>query len=162
MEQNTFNGQGMTTTETREPLPTFGTQSQNDFAQSDITTAGREPLPTLDFSVQAPVFTQTTVSCDENNTEIEVCVGTAFGKSLAATIMAWFPICSIIAIVLGNGGLQMVQRANELASRYGVDAGGKNIAAKILGMIGKIAGIVMTVIYSIYFIIIVGVIGSFM
>lgn len=162
MEQNNFNSQGSTATETREPLPTFGTQAQNSFTQQNATTADREPLPTLDFSAQPPVFAKTSEPRSESNPEVDACAGSAFGKSLAAAIMAWFPICSIIAIILGSGGLKMVKRANELAAHYGVSAGGKNIAAKILGMIGKIAGIVMTVIYSIYFVVIIGLIGSLM
>ena len=138
MEQNNFNSQGSTATETREPLPT------------------------LDFSAQPPVFTQTAESHSGSNPEVDACAESAFGKSLAAAIMAWFPVCSIIAIILGSGGLKMVKRANELAAHYGVSAGGKTIAAKVLGIVGKIAGIVMTVIYSIYFVVIVGMIGSLM
>lgn len=161
MDENNFSGQ--CATETREPLPTFGTQPQNGFVQQNTAVNGeREPLPTLDFSAQPPVFTQTAEPRSENNPEVDACAGSAFGKSLAAAIMAWFPICSIIAIILGSGGLKMVKRANELAAHYGVSAGGKNVAAKILGMVGKIAGIVMTVIYSIYFVVIVGMIGSLM
>ena len=162
MEQNNFNSQGSTATETREPLPTFGVQPQNNFSQPNTTAAGREPLPTLNFSAQPPVFTQTAESHSGSNPEVDACAGSAFGKSLAAAIMAWFPICSIIAIILGSGGLKMVKRANELAAHYGVSAGGKTVAAKVLGMVGKIAGIVMTVIYSIYFVVIVGLIGSLM
>lgn len=163
MEQNNFNGQGTSATETRDPLPTFGDQPQNGFGQQSIVTNGdREPLPTLDFSAQPPVFAQTVEPQKESNSEVEECAGSAFGKSLAAAIMAWFPICSIIAIILGSGGLKRVKRANELAAHYGVSAGGKNVAAKILGMVGKIAGIVMTVIYSLYFVIIIGMIGTLM
>ena len=110
MEQNNFNSQGSTATETREPLPTFGVQPQNNFSQSNTTAADREPLPTLDFSAQPPVFTQTAEPRPESKPEVDECAGSAFGKSLAAAIMAWFPICSIIAIILGSGGLKIVKR----------------------------------------------------
>lgn len=86
----------------------------------------------------------------------------AFGKSLAAAIMCSFPITSIIAIILGSAGLSLVEETNRLAAQYGVSAGGKNVAAKVLGMIGKIAGIVMTVFWGLYFLILLLAIGSVM
>lgn len=79
-------------------------------------------------------------------------VNDAFGKCLAACIMAWFPVASIIAIVTGNTGLRMLEEAKAVAAQTGVDAGGKAIASKILGMIGKIGGIVCTALYGLYFV----------
>lgn len=83
--------------------------------------------------------------------QLEKMVGDAFGKCLAACIMAWFPIASIIAIVMGSQGLNLVKDANTLAAGLGISAGGKAVGAKITGMIGKIGGIVMTVFYGLYF-----------
>lgn len=79
-------------------------------------------------------------------------VNSAFGKGLAATIMGWFPITSIIAIFLGCGALKNVKEANAIAANYGIQTIGKNVAAKVLGMIGKIVGIVYTVIWGLYFV----------
>lgn len=72
----------------------------------------------------------------------------AFGKSLAAVILANFPICSIIAIIMGSLGLKAANTTRELADRYGISAGGKCTAAKIMGLIGMIYGIVNTAAYT--------------
>lgn len=87
-----------------------------------------------------------------NIPEISNVVNAAFGKGLAATIMAWFPVASIIAIFFGANALKLVNEGNAIAARYGYDTVGKNIAAKVLGNIGKIAGIACTVFYGIYFV----------
>ena len=154
MDQNNFNNVGAT--ETREPLPTFGTQPQNGYAQPNAD--GREPLPTMNFAAQ-PTYT---TPAPQNVPEIEACAGSAFGKALASVIISWLPIGSIIAIILSSGALKLVKRANELAAHYGISAGGKAIAAKILGIVGKVSSIVVTVIYALYFLVLVGLIGSLM
>lgn len=123
----------------------FNTQEQANTQNAEFV---REPLPQFDVPLQtAPVFEQ---AGTESFQEVESCVDSAFGNSLAATILAWFPIGSIIAIVLGSKGLRLVQKAIEKAGRLGREPGGKNIAAKVLGLIGKISGIVMTVFWGIY------------
>ena len=83
--------------------------------------------------------------------EIASCVESAFGKGLAATIMAWFPVTSIISIFLGHSALSLNAQAQELGTYYGVEVPGKNIAAKVLGKVGKIGGIAMTAFYAFYF-----------
>ena len=83
--------------------------------------------------------------------EVEARIDAAFGKSLAATIMAGFPIASIIAISFGSTGLNMVDEAKRLAAQRGAKPGGKNVAATVLGKIGKIGGIVMTAFWGFYF-----------
>lgn len=83
--------------------------------------------------------------------QVEEMANSAFGKCLAACIMAWFPVASIIAIIMGSQGLKLVAGANAMAERLGISAGGKAIGAKITGMIGKIGGIVMTAFYGLYF-----------
>ena len=76
----------------------------------------------------------------------------AFGKTLASVILTGFPVGSIIAIILGAIGLKYVDKADEIATNYGVSAGGKRLAAKIMGKIGLISGIVMAVIWTVYII----------
>ena len=76
----------------------------------------------------------------------------AFDKALASAILSGFPIGSIIAIVMGSQALGLVDHAKQLAEPYGIFGGGKYIAARVLALVGKICGIVMTVIYPIYFI----------
>lgn len=77
-------------------------------------------------------------------------VDSAFSKALAATIMAEFPIASIIAISFGSTALDIADRAKMLAQQRGVKPSGKVVAATILGKIGKIVGIVMTVFWAVY------------
>ena len=157
MEQNNANFQNESQ---RDPLPVFGNQPQNNYAQQNASFGDREPLPTFDYSTQPPVYTQTANQGQGSSSDVDVCAGEAFGKSLAAAIMAWFPVCSIIAIIFGSIGIKMARRSDELAAHYGVGTSGKAIAAKILGKIGNIGGIVMTAIYSIYFIVIILALGS--
>lgn len=136
MEQSKYNEQESFVTETREPLPTYTGQSMPLMGQQQVHAQTAQPYMV-------------------SNPELNTCVESAFSKSLAATIMAWFPICSIIAIFFGSAGLKLADRANEMASYYGCSAGGKNIAAKVLGRIGQISGIAMTVFYAIYIFIII-------
>jgi len=82
--------------------------------------------------------------------EVDACVETAFSKALAATIMCSFPVASIIAIAFGNTALNLVERAKAMATHRGVRLSGKNIAATVLGKIGKITGIVMTIFWGVY------------
>jgi hypothetical protein len=91
--------------------------------------------------------------------EVKKLADSAFGKCLAAVILAWWPICSVIAIILGGIGLKAAKQATELAEANKIQAGGKNIAAKITGKIGLIGGIIMTVFWLFYIILIVAMIG---
>lgn len=94
------------------------------------------------------------------NPQIDSYVDSAFSKGLAATIMAWFPITSIIAIIMGGKALTAEQTAQTLAASSGTSAGGKCVAAKILGKIGKIGGIAMTVFWAVYILLIIGIMGA--
>ena len=89
----------------------------------------------------------TEVVNEQAETEVKSLVDSAFGKCLAAVIIAWFPIGSIIAIILGAKGLKTVKKAVVLAEANNISAGGKKVASKITGIIGLIGGIVMTVYY---------------
>ena len=84
----------------------------------------------------------------------------AFGKALAAAIMSSFPITSIIAIVMGSGALKLINQARDIATPYGVKGGAKYFVARGLGLYGKFTGILMTVVWALYFLIIVGIIGA--
>ena len=74
----------------------------------------------------------------------------AFNKALASAIMSNFPIASIIAIVQGNQALNQLKRIKELAEPYGIFAGGKYIAARVLALVGKFSGIAMTIFWALY------------
>ena len=83
--------------------------------------------------------------------EVKELADSAFGKCLASTIISGLPVSSIIAIILGASGLKAANKATEIAVANKMFAGGKNIAAKILGKIGLITGIVMTAFWTTYF-----------
>ena len=91
---------------------------------------------------------QTPVQNTATPAAVEQAVNDAFGKCLAAAIMCQFPVASIIAIFFGFQGLNMLENAKAMAANAGVSAGGKAVAAKILGMVGKIGGIVVTACYA--------------
>lgn len=80
-------------------------------------------------------------------TEVAALVEQAFSKSLASTIMAGFPVASIIAIFTGIKGLKLANAARDLANEYGLKAGGKNIAARALAINGIASGAYATLIY---------------
>lgn len=96
-----------------------------------------------------------------SNPAVEECASSAFGKSLASVIMAWFPITSFIAIFLAGAGMRGASEARDLAARLGISAGGKSVAARIMGIIGLISSIIMTVFYFFYIILIAGLMSSF-
>ena len=78
-----------------------------------------------------------------------------FGKALASAICASFPIASIVAIFLGCGALKQWKAAIALSQQYGFKLTGKNIPVRVLGLVGKIAGIAMTIFWSVYFILMI-------
>lgn len=84
----------------------------------------------------------------------------AFGKALASAIMSAFPVTSIIAIVMGSKALKLVNQARDIATPYGVKGGAKYFVARGLGLYGKFTGILMTVVWALYFLIIVGIISA--
>ncbi len=141
----------------------------NNYEQNDQILQNdqeRAPLPTYEYVPQAPVYELGYQQAypQQNNAYIESVVSSGFGKSLAAAIMAWYPVTSIIAIILGSSGLNCVKQAEQIAAQYGISAGGKNIAAKVLGKVGMIGGIVMTAFwafYILYFIFIFAMIGAY-
>lgn len=92
--------------------------------------------------------------------EVTELAGSSFGKGLAATIMANFPITCYIAIFLGLAGLKKSKRASALASEHGIRIGGKGKAGKILSIVGIAYGgymsltwTILIVVYAIYAII---------
>lgn len=133
---------------------------QNNYTPENNAPETREPLPTWNSpeNFQAQPFSPEAAPQAQSSAELEDLVGSAFGKSLASVIIAGFPISSIIAIILSCSGQSKLKAAQELAARMGVSAGGKAVAAKVLGIIGKIAGIVCTAIYGLYFLTILAVI----
>ena len=114
------------------------------YENNNYNTPGANPVP------PTPVY-----AAPANDPEVDALVDSAFGKTLAATIMCGFPIASIIAIFMGSTGLGLVEQAKALAAQRGVKPSGKNVAANVLGKIGKIVGIVMTCWWAFYFIFIV-------
>ena len=80
--------------------------------------------------------------------DIQQRIGGVFGKALASTIMSEFPIASIIAIFFGNNALKEIMELMDICRSMGVRLPGKLVAARILGIVGKISGIVYTCIYA--------------
>lgn len=92
--------------------------------------------------------------------KVQELVDSAFGKGLASTIMAWFPVTSIIGIILAAGSKKASKEAVNLATNLGIEVGGKNIAAKVLNIVGMIGSIFFTAFYGVYFLIIIALLGS--
>lgn len=90
----------------------------------------------------------------QDTLKVQELVDSAFGKGLAATIMAWFPITSIVAIFLAAASKRASKEAVRLATALGIEVGGKNIAANVLNTIGLISGIIMTCFWGLYFLLI--------
>ena len=81
------------------------------------------------------------------SSRVSVLVEQAFSKSLASTIMAGFPVASIIAIFTGIKGLKLANAAGKLAAEHGLQAGAKNIVARALAINGIASGAYCTLIY---------------
>ena len=69
---------------------------------------------------------------------------------IIACVLAWYPVTSIAAIVLGAISMSTYKKVMELLPQYGMTRSGKLLAGRICGLIGLIGGIVMTVIYFLY------------
>ena len=69
-------------------------------------------------------------------------------------------MASIIAIFSASSGLRHSKASNNLAAQYGLRPHGKSIAAKVLGTIGLIGSIILTVYWAIYFLALIFSIGS--
>ena len=160
----------------REPLPTFQPEPQAPTAQPAYQqTPYQQPAyqqapyqqpayqqaPTAQPAYQQTPYQQTPYQQDNfyqaqqnpyAEQEVANYANSSFKKGLAALIMASFPVTSIISIFMGSGAIKRSKRASELASQYGVSAGGKSIAGKIMGIIGLIEGIFMTIWWPIYII----------
>ena len=80
--------------------------------------------------------------------DIQQRIDGVFGKALASTIMSEFPIASIIAIFFGNNALKEIMELMDICRTMGIRLPGKLVAARILGIVGKISGIVCTCIYA--------------
>ena len=159
LDNSAFSG----ATQSREPLPNFAGQQLNDFAFSNSTQSApvfnsqptsnynysnantnKDPLPQSDYYVQSPVFTPTEDPRKKTNPEVQECAESAFGKGIAAIILAWFPVASIFAIFFGISGQKMAKKAIRLAAQYDVSPGGKVKGAKILSLLGLAFGIITT------------------
>lgn len=75
------------------------------------------------------------------------------GFGIAAIACAWFPITSILGIIFGA----IAKGRAKTYDAMNYPSNGMRVTGKILGLIGFIAGIIMTVYYTIYFIAILSV-----
>ena len=146
MEENSFNNQGVT--EKREPLPTFNEQPEK-VTQYDT-------LPDMVFQEQPPVFVQDIEAPNQDAiNKIQSNASSALGKAIASVIMSVFPILSLFAVFLGEDGVNYAEEAIRLARKSNIRVGGKAVVAKILGMIGKYEGILMSFVWFIYIVILI-------
>ena len=134
--------------------PVYAEPVQPEYVQPAAPVQPVQPVYTQ------PVYTQPPVQPVGPTVEqvVHDLADKAFGKALAAAIMSSFPITSIIAIVMGSGALKLVNQARDIATPYGVKGGAKYFVARGLGLYGKFTGILMTVVWALYFLIIVGII----
>lgn len=82
--------------------------------------------------------------------DVQQRIDNIFGKALAATIMAEFPIASIIALIFGKNALIEILSLIEECTARGIRYPGKLRAAKILATIGKFAGLGFTIFWGAY------------
>ena len=152
MDQNNFNPQDNNNNQTNQQQngyyqpPTY----QQPYYGNQQQYYGNQQQGAYYQNFQQPGF-----GAQYDDPRISELVDSAFGKALASTIMCAFPITSIISIFLGAKAGKLVKQANALAAACGRKAGGKSIAAKIMGSIGKGFGIGMTIFWGIYTLIIV-------
>lgn len=120
----------------QETLPQFNTYTQSE-SNGDIN-----------FIPESPVFVEEHVAKkDKRHPEVDKLVDDAFTKGIIATVLIFFPICSIIAIFIGKKSYDTLNKAQKLSEEYDVGLGGKATAAKILCRVGLYGGIVTSVSY---------------
>ena len=111
---------------------------------------------------QPPMGQPPVIDPDFVHPEVQAKEDAAFGRGLASLIMAEFPIASFFAIGLGGAAQKLAAESKAMAAYYGVDTHGKGQAGRILGKIGKIFGIVMSVFWVLYIVIIAAAVGAVM
>lgn len=129
------------TIDEKEPLPSFDPVKTND-SQESFNFMPSEPM-----IFEEPIIEED--PDDKRHPEVDKRVDSIFGKALAATIMSVFPVASIVAIFLGFDAMKSINKTKELADKYGVGIGGKGKAAKVLSMVGTIAGGALTAYYTV-------------
>ncbi len=68
------------------------------------------------------------------------------GFGIAAIILAWFPIGSILGIIFGAIAISKAKRFDAA----GYPTNGRRVTGKVLGVIALVFGIILTVYYTIY------------
>ncbi len=94
------------------------------------------------YAPSAPVLT-----LDPARDELEKKATSCMILGIIACVLAWYPVTSIAAIVLGAISTSTYKKVMELLPQYGMTRSGKLVAGRICGLIGLIGGIVMTVVY---------------
>ncbi len=95
--------------------------------------------------------------------EVNELASSSLTRGIVALILAEIPIVSIVAIILGFSAKGKGQKAQNLAKQLYCKCPAKAIVGRILGIVGGIYGIFMTVfwpIYIIYMIYIFGFLGN--
>lgn len=78
-------------------------------------------------------------------------ISSALTMGIVAACLCEWPFASIAAIIIGFLGKKKVDAATDVYTQLGVPVPGKRIPARILCLVGAIVGIVMTVVWAIYF-----------
>ena len=95
--------------------------------------------------------TSTNEISSESKNALALIVDNAFAKGLASVIMAQFPIASLISIFLARNASSLVAEAEKIAADTGLNAGGKNTAAKVMGIVGFWIGIGYCAFWALFF-----------
>lgn len=103
----------------------------------------------LGASSSTPVRTTYTPASDVPSTTSVLVMG------IIAAVLAWFPCTSIAGIVLGA----IARNKAKLYVSSGSIPSGKVKAGSITGNVGFIAGIIMTVFWFLYIVLIAGIVG---
>ncbi len=140
----------------RDPLPQYQPPVESITTSSPDAPFQAVPSYIPTEQPQTPVIPQNLIDT------VESLASSAFGKGLAGAIISFFPIASVVGIFLSAFGLSNAKKASEIGNRYGFKAPGKNIAGRILSIVGLAQSIFYTCIWSIYFFFILAIIGSVM
>ena len=99
------------------------------------------PHPSIDMGCKNPIHPVVKKRTDES-----------MNIGIAAAAMAQFPIVSMLSVYLGLKVSKDVKKTEEMAESYKCDLPGKHKIAKILGMVGTIAGLVYSASHFIAFV----------
>ena len=126
--------------------------AQNPDGATFCTNCGSSLSP-QSASVQASAVSATPISVETETMRKKATTAMILG--IIACVVAWYPVISIAAIILGAMAISKAKQVKAYYETIAQQRPGTALAGKITGIVGLVGGIIMTVVYLAYFAVIV-------